>query len=596
LAHLRRWLSRPAAPGWVIVLAVVLVLPCLTVGFSADDHILRVVFVPDISLAGFERDVLDAFTFARGQAEENATLREQGIFSWWIADDLELDFFRPVTALTHVVDFRLWSESSTAMYAHSIAWFAMLSIAAAAFYRRFGRPAHKPWIAVLALAFFALDDARGPVVGWISNRNALVMGTGVVVSLWAYRRWRVDGWSPGRVLAPAALLFALFAGEAAVGAYGYFVAYAVCLETGPWRRRVAGLLPVVAVGVLWATFYVVEGRGTAGSGVYLDPVAEPVAFLQRAWVRVPVLLMGQFAGPWSDFWPAYPAEVAGGVFVVGVIVLAGVVAALWPTLRADAVARFYALGAALAVVPVAGTFPADRLLTLVGLGGAGLMAAAIGRFLEEGDRGWRRVALGGLLVIHGVVGPLLLPLRARSMDGPNRSLAVLDRAVPDTPNVASKTVVVVAAPSDGLVSYLPFIRASQRRPAPHRLRLLASSMDGVTVERASARTLVLRPDDGFLAEMGDQMLRGPSRPFRRGQVIATSDLTVEILDVLPDGRAAAASFTFDVSLDDASLAWLHWDVDHFAPWPPPPVGARSRLDPVDVTQLARIMLESPSLD
>lgn len=580
-----RWLERPRATLWIVVIALLLVLPCVTVGFAADDHVLRTQLIDELSVPGFERHPLDAFTFATGEAASNEGLRETGTFSWWVAPDLRLDFWRPVSALTHWIDFRLWPETPSAMYVHSIAWFLALLAILARLYRRL----QGPWVGALALALYAFDDARGPTIGWISNRNALVMATFAAGALLAHDAWRRRQWRPGSVLSVVLLAAALLSAEGAVAVFGYLLAHAAFVERGAWVRRLSGLLPAFTVGASWALTYRWLGRGARGSGVYLDPLATPVEFWQHAPTRIVVLLQAQLGGPWADFWPVYPPDVAAAVLGAGVV--GGVVIAvlLWP-LRRDRVARMWLVGMVLSCVPVAGTFPADRLLTLVGVGAMGLLALGLAQLAGTDIGRWRRaglVALGGL---HLVVAPLLLPIRVRSMQSVQRTTRMFDAGVPDDASIRDRTVVVVSAPNDGLVSYLPFLRASQRRPAPQKLRLLTTSFAPVLIERLDERTLRLRPGDGFLPDMAHQMLRGPQRPFTAGEVIELQDMTVEVTAITPDGRPAVATFVFD-SLEDDQLVWRTYRNGAFVPWEPPPVGESVELPAVDVERLAKIVLE-----
>jgi hypothetical protein len=580
--------GRPRAATWILVIAVVLVLPCITVGFAADDHVQRVAAEQGAGIADFQRGFLDLFTFSSGRPEEVGALRDAGVFGWWVAEDLKLSFFRPLSSLTHQIDYLLWPDAAWAMYLHSIAWFFALLLAARALYSSL----HRPWVAALALMLYGLDDARGPVVGWISNRNALVMGTFAFASLWAYHRWAADEWKPGRWLAPMALALAFASAEGAIAVAGYLASYMVFVERSPWPDRLRRAAPMLAVIVGWMVLYRVGGWGTAGSGVYLDPGAEPLAFVERAGVRTIVMLVGQLALPWSDFWPAYPPSVVPWMFFVALLTLAAVTALVWPALRKSSLARFYGAGMLLSVVPIAGTFPADRLLTLVGLGGAGLLAVAVERGWERPRaRKLRKLGLGLMLAYHAVLAPLLLPLRVQSMNGVRRSLAMFDRATPDDPSIEDKTVVVLHSPNDGLVGYLPFIRASQRRPRPARLRLLAGALAEVAVTREDERTLRIRPEGGYLADMANRMQRGLSRPFEVGETIIMPDLEVTVLSVTEDGRPAEARFRFDVPLEDSSLVWRRWNHDHYESWTPIAVGQTVTLPAVEVAELARVLIE-----
>ena len=62
-----------------------------------------------------------------------------------------------------------------------------------------------------------------------------------------------------------------------------------------------------------------------------------------------------------------------------------------------------------------------------------------------------------------------------------------------------------------------------------------------------------------------------------GDEIKLTGLTVEILQVLDDGRPAKSPFTSG-SHSDASLRWLYWKGGEFLPYKPPAIGQRETLE------------------
>jgi len=56
-------------------------------------------------------------------------------------------------------------------------------------------------------------------------------------------------------------------------------------------------------------------------------------------------------------------------------------------------------------------------------------------------------------------------------------------------------------------------------------------------------------------------------------------MTVEVTELIADGRPAEAAFRFDTPLEDRSLRWLEWIEGRFRPWSPPPIGETVELRP-----------------
>ncbi len=578
--RLQRWLERRWAPAVIVLLAVVLAAPALGGDFTADDHLHRLLARSEPGLPGLRARPLDLFVFAGGDPADTAALRDVGVFPWWTDLDVRLAFWRPLSSLTHAADAALWPDAPAPMLAHNLAWMALSSLLVWLLYRRF---VPTRWIAVLALALDALDDARGPVVAWIANRNALVALAAAVPVLLVHDRWRRDGWVTGRWLGPVLLLLALGAGESALAIGAYLVAHALWLDRAAWPARARALAPYLVVVVAWRVVYGLLGYGAAGSGIYLDPGSDPLGFAAVALTRVPALLLGQLALPWSELAAMYPL-LGGGVVVVMAVVALVVVGAIGlccaGLLRRDPVSRFFATGMVLAVLPVAATFPADRLLGFVGLGGAGLMAQLLAAALTDRPAlaarpGWRRVIVGAaavLAVVHLVLAPLLLPVRARSIVTLGAVLDRADAGVPAGPEVAAQTVILANPPLDAFAGYLPVMRASRGQARPAHLYWLANATSAVTLTGVDAHTLRVAPAGGFLRLQADQMLRRADPRVPVGERVARSGRT-PALEALPTaGRPATVLARFAAPLDAPSLVWRRWDQTTFAPFVPPAPG------------------------
>jgi len=563
----RRLWGRLGQRAWlgavIIALGLGLHAPSLTTGLVADDWVHEVV-AEGRPLDGQPTSRLDLFSFASTPARTLA-LVDRGVFPWWADPTTRLAFFRPLTSLSHQLDYRLWPHSPVAMHLQNLAWFALALWLLGRFYRR-----HLPGgVALLALLLYAVDDAHGPAVGWVANRNAMMALAVSLPSLIWYDRWRREGWRWGAWLSPLGLAVGLLAGEAALATVAYLVAYALHLD----KRRWLPLLPSLGVVLAWMLTYRALGFGAAGSGVYIDPGAEPVAFLSALFGRATALWAGQFALPWSDLSTLYAylsPRLATIMSVVTVVVCGLVVLGFVGLWRRDPVARFFATGAVLATVPVCSTFPADRLLFFVGIGAMGLVA----QLLAEPARGPLRLWVGVLVVIHLVLAPPLLLLRSRSMLTVEAPLARAERSIPSGPEVRRQTVVLVNPPSDLFAGYVLLTRHARGTVEPERLRWLASTRRAVTVTRVDERTLVVRPEGGFAEQASEQMLRSPRHPLEPGQQLGLTGVQI----TLGDGDAR---FVFDRPLEDPSLVWLRWDVDRYRPFTLPPLGSTVTLPSVD---------------
>jgi hypothetical protein len=568
----RRWMRLAT-----ILLAVLLVSPGLGGGPLGDDYMLLARVDPRLHVPEFGYAPFNLFTFVSGDPSERAALMEQGVFGWWMAPDFRMSFWRPFSSLTHLLDHLLWPRSWVLAHVQSMLWFAALLAVLAALYRRF----HVPWIAHLALLLYAVDDARGWVLGWVANRNALVAATLAFAALLAHDRARRDGWRVGSWLAPALFAGGLLGGEAALGVTGYLFAHALFLDSGPIFRRLGRLWPYAALSVAWLAAYKMLGYGTSGGGMYLNPLDEPLPYFRALAERLPVLLAAQVGLSMSDVWAALPPPAKAPVYSLAIVVIGAFAALLAPLLRRQPVCRFWALGAVLSLPPLCATYPMDRLLVFAGVGAMATIALIFAERLEGGvfallprvRRAIVTIAVSLLAVLHLVLAPLLLPVRVVSVGllaGMGRSL---EASIPRDETIREKTLVILSS-SVEMTTFPPWMERQVRgMPLPRNMRVLASCFARLRVSRLDAKTLRVRPEQGLLDNGFLQMVRGLSRPFHPGDEVVLSNLRVRVRDVTADGRPAEVDFEFPVPLEDSTLLWKRVKSGAaLIPWTPPAVG------------------------
>ena len=578
-----RFLTRRWLPTVLAALAVVLVLPSLWTGWQQDDITHRYFLLGNRDFQGRQMSFLDMFAFLDGDPERTRGMMDLGLLPWWTEENIRISFWRPLSGLTHGLDYALWPNSAPLMHVQSLLWFGALVAVVTLFYRRFIPTA---WTAGLAALFYAVDDAHGLPAGWLAGRNAIVATLLGVVALMLHDRWRSEKWRAGAYVAPFCFAVALLAGETALAVAAYLVAHEVFLEDDAPHRRVLAVLPYLLVAVWWLALHRFMWYGTWGSGYYVDPVSEPAAFLAALITRGPILLLDQWGFPPSSI-SLFMSPVGVAVFWgYSMLFLAVLGAAFLPLLRNDRLARFCGAGTLLALPIASAALPHSRLLLCVGLGGMGLLAQWFGAlrdhagWLPEG-RGWGRlgrVLMVFFIVVHLVVAPLMLPVNsvmaalatARYAHEPAARLEL-------GPEAAHHDLVLVNPPSIFLAENLMAVRALSGHINPRRLVCLAPGDVDLTLTRTDERTLVIRPRGGYLASPFDDVFRGPSHPMSAGQRVALSTVVVEITRLTPDHRPEEAAFRFHVPLEDRSLLWMKWGGTVYVPFDLPAVGDTVRL-------------------
>jgi hypothetical protein len=588
----------PAVP---VVLGLLLALPSLWGGLQMDDYTIRTAVMESELAPGISTSRWQPFTFLDGDPVRTGRAMDAGLLPWWTDPECRLAFWRPLSAATHQLDFRVWPRHPWLMHLQSLAWFGLLIWTAAVLYRRILSAAGAAWAAALAAVLFAVDDAHVFPAAWLANRNVLLAGTFGFLALVAYDRWRRDGWRPGAWLAPISLLAALLAKESAVSVGGYLLAYAVFLDRASWRSRFAALLPSAVVGIAWYGVYKMLGFGAAGSGVYVDPASDPIGFLHHVAWNGPILLLAQWGMPGSDLSMAISAAALKMHWLWAVFYLALVALLLFPLVRRDATARFWTMGMLLSLLPACLAFPMDRLLVFVGLGAMGLLAQVLAGWKEGAvwlsrRSIWRKPAgvfMGALVAVHLVLAPvffLLLTISLPRLLG--NDIGAISRGFPGDPQVSGQTVVIVNPFSLAMQWLLLQQRRFDGEPVPRRGLLLTGACSDASITRTDDRTLLVRVRGGLLPRQGqwpdnprpplfspvyglrmfDRLVRGDRKPFEPGQVIALETATIEITELAEDGRVAEVRFRFPVPLEAPALRWLRATGDGFVPFEPPAVG------------------------
>lgn len=601
---LRNVLIHRYLPAMLGGLAMALTGPSLWQGWVADDLIQRKMLLTS-SLPAVLKGLF-VFVSPDRNLQLMGLSTDLGTLPWWTLETLRISFFRPVSVLTHWLDYRLWPDSGVLMHAQNILWYGGVCALATLLYRRL---MGLTWVAGLAAFLFTVDIVHLGSVGWLANRNGLLAIFFGLLAFLAHDRWRRDGRAADALFASLWLALALLSAEAGVAIGAYLLAYAFFLDHGTWRQRFGSLIPYAAVVGVWRFIYQYLGYGAWGSGFYVDPAREPRRFVAAVLERGPILLLGQWIGQVPIWYNLLSAPARWVVWLIAVLfmVLVGIV--LVPLVRRDRVARFWGLGMILAVVPACSiSLLSGRLLLFTGLGAMGLMAQFIGELVNQpgrlpAHRTWRSLAwgLGALLIgLHVVLAPILMPIMVNI---PDTFQNVIDQVtdIGPLPEAGQQDVIIVNAPSPFHFIYLPSLRRVDNRPMPAHIRILAPGYTAVDVTRVDTHTVMVRPEHGYLVPAGmgvwenqgalpplhyvymyqllEKFFRSNSFPMPRGRQVELTGIRVEVIELTEDGRPLGAQIRFTRPLEDASLKWLQWNwrENGYVSFTPPAIGETVRL-------------------
>ena len=521
------------------------------------------------------RGVFDLYRFADGAPDEmRAAIARGGFFPWWGEPTMHAAFFRPLASGLTGLDHALFGHHALPYHVHVLLWFlACLGVVGLLHRRVLGGA-----VGGLATVLFAIDDGHTQTIGWIATRHAVIAALPCVLGLIAHLRWRQEGWKPGRILAPLAFAIGLTAGETALSAAAYVVAFELVGATGSRRERLGAIAPLTAVMVGYLALYRALGYGVRGSGSYVDPFSSPVAYALALPPRLAAYCGDLIAGMPIEVWLLAPGArmvlIAGGVF--GVFALRLVIRKLAktrppPEVRAIA---WLSLGALLSLLPGAAGFVGSRLLLVPSIGVFGVIAWVLVHGLRQ-LRGIARAVCGYLALAHVVVAPLvlfggLMYLRRVAAESKTAALTA------DTGPPGSHVFVVGTA--DPIIAiYSPYWSwlTDARRPASWHCLSLAPFDHRLT--RTADDTLELSVMGGrMLQSEFELVIRPKSKPFAAGAEVELDGSRIRVVEVI-DGSPTRIALTTHGSLDDDQQRVLVWKNGGFERLVLPRVGETVRI-------------------
>ncbi len=549
-----------------LLLGLLLALPSLWVGMQLDDYFhwglvtQRSQVLQTVSPAS----PYGLFSFVDGDPARVMDLMNLGLAPWWTYPQVEYAFWRPLTELTHGLDYSLWPQHPMLMHVHSMLYFGLMLVFGFRLFRKIqGDSAAWVW----AMFLFALSYTHGVPAGWLANRNAVLAVLFVILTLSSHHRWREGNRSPLDFRSSIFFTLGLLCGEMAVTAGAYLFAYAMVLERGPFRDRLFSLLPYGVIGAAWLGMRSLLGYGASGSGHYIDVLQTPGLFIQTLVGRGLDLLGGLF-------W-VVPPELGSGLPEIRRLAYLGLFVGLmwvaWPLLKTDRRARFWLLGALLCLVPVASTIPHSRLLIAASVGAAGFLGLLLQAWRTAGlaPSGARKAAttvLAAILVVlHLGLSALLLPLEMVSMRMVGDNYLNSGAQSWDLSDIPRETTpILINPPLSSAGGYINGVRAYQGLPVAAKTWLLASGLQPLTLTVLNDHTLDLYSPEGLYDPVQEGVLRGPQAPFAVGDSVQLAGMIVTVMEVR-NGVPLRARFQFAHPLSSDHYRFSHWNSGQVAP-------------------------------
>ena len=180
----------------------------------------------------------------------------------------------------------------------------------------------------------------------------------------------------------------------------------------------------------------------------------------------------------------------------------------------------------------------------------------------------RVVAL--VVLMHAVLAPLLLPVRALTLAGVDVAMANVDDSLPRDPALSDQQLVIVDAPDVLMSVHVMLRRASLGDVLPDSIRVLsmANAVDEVT--RDDPRTLTLRLRHGLHRRPIDRLLHSRRYPRPSETSFAWRGLKQRSWRSIPTARRASG-FNSTIRWSTPRFRWVIWQGARYESFVPPPV-------------------------
>ena len=561
----------------IILLTAFLCLPGLFCDMAGDDYWFYGVFNGGIPIEDAHSASFEYFSIYDGQPSRTQSMVEMGMTPWWVYEGYKVMFWRPLTELTHWVDFVLWPKHGGIMHFHNLLWYLALIAVLSLLYKSTMTTRIAIGVALLAYAF---DSGHGNNVGWIAARNGVVATFFGVLTLVAHIHSRENNHLLAKLLAPFFLVLALLAGEYGIAVGAYLFAYAVCLDKeGPVKGFVA-LLKYAVVVIVWWLSYQHFGYGEGhigGGGSYIDPVTRPLDFIDALAFRLPLML----GRAWGFVPPEFVAGNTSPLFIFNGLVICGFLIAIWPLLKREKVARFWLVGTVLSALPICAAPPSARMFLFVSIGSCALIGMFLHEYFGDGKKTGKsklivKMVAGMLVLFHFVLEPLLLPLSVYapqlSGDMHRKSLFSLSSQY----ELEGKRVVLINSPP-GFNFFIPSMLLYHDSDLPKSIWMLTSDYavkeNEVTFEVLDNHRVSAELQNGFIRGEYEKTFRNLDEyPLLAGDTIVFSGFTVEVKSVTEDGHPKKVVYHFEQSIDHEDYLFFEWTREGYQRFELPRIG------------------------
>ncbi len=225
---------------------------------------------------------------------------------WWFHPQLKIEYWRPISALSHIADYQWWPESSLLMHLHSMIWYCLAVILSFIFFKRLLKNEN---LAFLASLLFGLDFSHFANLSWLANRNSLIACCFVLIGFTHYLRWTEEKKNTGSlIIALASYCLALLSSESSLALALAIPVFDILQKQNKKieRRKFLAWACFLGASFAWYIYYQSQGFGTAYTSFYTNPLTDTGTAIHQFFTKTPVYLFTLLTGIEGFYNPLHP--------------------------------------------------------------------------------------------------------------------------------------------------------------------------------------------------------------------------------------------------------------------------------------------------
>jgi hypothetical protein len=528
---------------WIAAaIGICLVLPSLGAGFFADDFT-QFILINEGNIVKQPNNIslFHLFSFIDSNPERRTQLLGFSITPWWVSQNFSLLFFRPLSEITHYIDYQWLKPNIWLMHLHSLIWYGFLLAALVYFYKIFCST-HK--VALLAFLFFVMDSTHGFTVAWLANRNAIIAATFCVLAIIYHHRFRESQKKYDYIFSFLCIAGSFLSAEAGIVVGCFLFSYAIFVDKDGAIKGLTYLLPALCIFIIWFGLYKTYGYGAFGNkAYYIDPIESPTLFLSNLPSRLLHTLSMQFNLLPIHLYkplPIFNILLGAGLLIVFISVF------IFQTLARY---RFFTCAMLLAIIPITSSELQDRNMLFVGIAAAAILAEFV-RYLYQQQHLIYRITLVSIIFFHLFIsGLMMLPISYAPKLLAQSSIATA-KSLPN--NINNDYIVALGIPVFD-ASYLAAIRRTEHLTLPKQFWHLSTQISGLSIERIDSHHFILYNPKGLLGGI-DFMLRDMSfDPIFTNETVDLNGLRLTIIELNKKGTPIKINVTINKNIPEQHI-------------------------------------------